>query len=91
LVSRKRVLLVAVIIVIFGVSLGGFLLSNTLNSLSASKTIDSDGDGLSDWDEVNVYNTDPHKVDTDGDYVGDGYEVHTSHTNPLKVDSDGGV
>ncbi|MEI7912396.1 MAG: cadherin-like beta sandwich domain-containing protein [Verrucomicrobiota bacterium] len=36
---------------------------------------DSDGDGLSNYDEVNIYGTDPTKADTDGDGLSDGYEV----------------
>jgi len=36
---------------------------------------DSDYDGLSDFDEVNQYNTDPARADTDGDFFKDGYEV----------------
>jgi hypothetical protein len=35
--------------------------------------LDSDGDGLSDGDEVNAYGTDPNALDTDGDGYGDGY------------------
>ena len=42
---------------------------------------DTDGDGLSDWDEVNVYGTDPTNPDTDGDGMPDGWEV-THGFNP---------
>ena len=37
--------------------------------------LDSDCDGLSDWDEDNIYTTDPLKADTDGDGMKDGNEV----------------
>src|SRR6266446_208765 len=43
---------------------------------------DTDGDGLSDGDEVNVYHTNPLVADTDGDGIPDGVEVQTG-TNPL--------
>ena len=39
------------------------------------KEVDSDGDGLSDWDEIHVYHTDPFNKDTDGDGYPDGEEV----------------
>ncbi len=38
-------------------------------------TIDTDKDGLSDTDEINVYKTDPQNPDTDGDGFSDGIEV----------------
>ena len=38
-------------------------------------SIDTDSDGLSDYDEVKVYHTDPLNVDTDGDGVSDYEEV----------------
>jgi hypothetical protein len=50
--------------------------------------VDSDGDGLSDDDEVNIYGTDPHNPDTDGDGLTDGEEVLVYHTNPLRKDTD---
>jgi outer membrane protein OmpA-like peptidoglycan-associated protein len=52
--------------------------------------VDTDGDGLSDWDEVKTYNTDPTKPDTDGDGLTDSEEVKQYRTSPLKSDSDGG-
>lgn len=36
---------------------------------------DTDGDGLTDWQEINIYKTDPLKNDSDGDTFMDGYEV----------------
>jgi hypothetical protein len=43
---------------------------------------DSDGDGISDTEEVDVLGTNPLLSDTDGDGMGDGREV-LSGTNPL--------
>ncbi len=44
--------------------------------------VDSDGDGLSDDDEVNIYGTNPLAYDTDNDGIGDGVEVRMG-TDPL--------
>jgi hypothetical protein len=49
---------------------------------------DTDGDGLSDGDEVNKFHTDPLKADTDGDGIPDGLEIKLG-TNPLNPDTDG--
>jgi hypothetical protein len=43
---------------------------------------DTDGDGLTDSAEVNIYYTNPVQADTDGDGLTDGAEVNTYHTNP---------
>lgn len=43
---------------------------------------DSDCDGLSDYEEKNIYCTDPNNPDTDGDGVKDGNEVKQGR-NPL--------
>ncbi len=48
---------------------------------------DTDGDGLTDGDEVDTYFTNPLKQDTDKDGVLDGVEIDNS-TNPNKPDSD---
>jgi hypothetical protein len=43
---------------------------------------DSDKDGLTDWEEIHVYGTDPFDPDTDGDGMSDGDEVFLGR-NPL--------
>lgn len=40
-----------------------------------ARKADTDGDGLSDGDEVNIYHTNPLLVDTDGDGMSDGDEI----------------
>jgi hypothetical protein len=50
--------------------------------------VDSDGDGLSDEDEVNLYHTNPNNPDTDGDGMPDGWEVNQGF-NPLVNDAGG--
>ncbi|MGH8071286.1 MAG: malectin domain-containing carbohydrate-binding protein [Candidatus Entotheonellia bacterium] len=52
-------------------------------------TADSDKDGLSDWDEISLYRTDPNRADTDGDGLSDGDEVEVHRTDPTKADTDG--
>lgn len=47
------------------------------------KNADSDGDGLLDGDEANLFKTDPLKTDTDGDGQSDGKEIK-SGKNPLQ-------
>ena len=41
---------------------------------------DSDGDGLVDYDESNVYGTATNNIDTDGDGWSDYFEVNLSYT-----------
>ncbi|NNC87914.1 MAG: hypothetical protein HKN82_05575 [Akkermansiaceae bacterium] len=50
---------------------------------------DSDGDGLSDQDEIRIHGTDPNNPDTDGDGLLDGQEVNDTGTDPLNPDTDG--
>ncbi len=50
---------------------------------------DTDGDKLSDGDEVNIYHTNPLSPDTDGDRLSDYDEVNKYYTNPLSQDTDG--
>lgn len=51
-------------------------------------SIDTDEDGLIDYDEINIYKTNPINYDTDKDEMGDGTEVF-SGLNPLIIDTDG--
>jgi OOP family OmpA-OmpF porin len=48
---------------------------------------DSDNDGLSDADEINIYKTDPQRSDTDGGTVNDGQEIR-NNTDPLNAADD---
>lgn len=41
------------------------------------KTKDTDKDGLSDWDELNVYETSPYLEDSDSDGIPDKEEIET--------------
>lgn len=50
---------------------------------------DTDGDGISDGDEVKKYNTNPLKKDSDGDGLSDYDEIFVYHTDPNKADTDG--
>ncbi len=50
---------------------------------------DTDGDGLTDGEEVHTYQTDPTKADTDGDGLTDREEIFTYKSNPLNKDADG--
>ncbi|MCK5299112.1 MAG: hypothetical protein KAJ76_09410, partial [Candidatus Heimdallarchaeota archaeon] len=50
--------------------------------------LDSDTDGLSDYDEINIHGTDPFDADSDNDLLPDGAEVNIYLTNPLSSDSD---
>ena len=66
----------------------GWLVLLFINSCSNDGSIglaDSDGDGLSDVSEVQIYGTDPRNPDTDGDGRSDGMEV-LAGTDPRVFD-----
>jgi hypothetical protein len=50
---------------------------------------DTDGDGISDTDEIVLFNTNPTTVDSDADGINDYKEIFYVKTNPLKFDTDG--
>lgn len=45
--------------------------------------LDTDGDGISDVDELMIYGTSPYLVDTDGDGISDYDEIFVHGTDPL--------
>ena len=61
--------------------------TNPLNAID--DPIDTDGDGLTDRAETNIYDTDPENPDTDEGGVSDGDEVLLLGTNPLNPRDDG--
>lgn len=107
--SRKVSLLVAILILLAGVFLGGYLvlksgkvsagqLDDILkggpivpaicepNTADANK--DSDNDGLKDWQEIQIYQSDPCKTDSDGDGYLDGEEVTSGYNPVIKAPGD---
>lgn len=48
-------------------------------------SVDTDEDGLTDWQEIFNYKTNPLKADTDGDGSTDGYEARRG-LSPVKAD-----
>ncbi len=48
--------------------------------------LDSDDDGISDYDEINSYGTLPYNADSDGDFINDGDEINNG-SNPLDPSS----
>lgn len=56
------------------------------NASDANK--DSDGDGLKDWQEMQIYHSDPCKPDTDGDGYTDGEEIASGYDPTKKAPGD---
>lgn len=52
-------------------------------------TLDTDGDGLPDVDEIDIYGTNPNTYDTDGDTVSDYLEAKDGNSDPFDPDTDG--
>ena len=46
------------------------------------KLVDTDGDSISDWDELFTYGSSPYLEDTDGDNLSDYEEIFTYKTDP---------
>lgn len=54
--------------------------SASLTTAVAVSSVDTDGDGLSDVDEVQLYGTDASNPDTDGDGYSDGVEIKNGYS-----------
>ncbi len=78
---RNRSRAFAIVIILIGVSV--------LSGCLGDKNKDSDGDGLSDKDERNIYHTDPKNNDTDNDGLLDGEEINIYYTNATNPDTSG--
>ncbi|QJE95257.1 LamG domain-containing protein [Luteolibacter luteus] len=50
-------------------------------------TSDSDGDGLSNYEEIVIHLTNPNNPDTDGDRIPDGAEANITFTSPTASDA----
>ena len=50
---------------------------------------DTDGDGVADSDEIDLYGTDPENWDTDGDGLSDSEELFVAGTDPFVWDTNG--
>ena len=69
---------------------GDLLLNSEEEALNTNPyDIDTDGDGISDYEEVRVLHSDPLLKDTDGDGLNDYVEAYKYHTNPVTADTDG--
>ncbi|MFV9690022.1 MAG: Ig-like domain-containing protein [Desulfobacteria bacterium] len=55
-------------------------------TVEITRIVDTDGDGIPDDDEIDVYGTDPENPDSDNDGFTDGYEVEHG-SNPCDPDS----
>lgn len=63
----------------FGAPTGAYKTAEQLRQeqITAQKARDTDADGLSDYDELNIYLTSPYLSDTDSDDIPDGEEVRS--------------
>ena len=61
------------------------------NSVSAAEIIDTDLDGLSNDEEINIFHTDPKQADTDADGYNDYTEIYNGYSplqsKPIKLSS----
>jgi hypothetical protein len=58
-------------------------------STTIDPTLDTDGDGLTDVEEIGTYGTNPDTYDTDGDTVSDYLEAKNGYSDPFNPDTDG--
>jgi hypothetical protein len=61
--------------------------SATATALFIEDSADSDGDGLTNYEEIIIHGTLPDNPDTDGDEIPDGDEVNITGTSPTTSDA----
>lgn len=61
----------------------GFLANPSVYAQTA-ENIDTDGDGITDLQEIQIYHTDPNNPDTDADSFDDGIEIENKYS-PLQI------
>jgi len=71
---KIKLLAIFLVFILFSV-----VLANNVLAME-EKNIDSDNDGISDYDEINVYYTNPYSKDTDGDGYTDWEELNNSYS-----------
>ena len=98
--SRSSTLLLFGLLLLLGLGLTGFgafrtneavgLMRTAQETAVAGSPLDPDGDGLSTFDEITKYFTDPNNPDTDGDGLKDGVEVLYQERGicPQRIDCD---
>jgi hypothetical protein len=59
----------------------------TATAFFVEDTADNDGDDLTNFEEIVIYQTDPENPDTDGDEIPDGDEVTLTSTDPKTSDA----
>lgn|GEM_PF-2703536 len=62
--------------------------NKTVNAVFVTDSRDTDGDGLTNYEELVTYLTDSTNADTDGDGLKDGIEVNSYGSNPKSSDTD---
>lgn len=60
-------------------STSSFEQNDELSQIIELQTKDTDNDGLTDYDEINIYGTSPYLEDTDGDGFSDKQEIETGN------------
>ena len=92
ILRKKIILIIGIILILIGAGIAFSKKGKVELSLKEKKenslpqNIDSDNDGLFDWQEV-FYGTDPKNPDTDQDGILDGEEIKEKR-NPLKKGND---
>ncbi len=66
------------------------LTDRALQEIEQQKENDTDSDGISDYEEINVYRTSAYLADSDGDGFDDGREVNSGNDPNCPVDQDCG-